>query len=135
MLHSLLVPSGSMTCCVYPPLENESEGLKTNKLSHLSTLLDKEKKRTELLKEICRENTVLLQRQTQLYLSVQGGRERLECELKACKAEKQAVELKLSSFGILGKAFEALAEEYSRLRQEIDMKNWALKELTQYDEK
>ncbi|MED6276317.1 hypothetical protein CHARACLAT_001856 [Characodon lateralis] len=180
-----------------PEWENESEGLKTNKLSHLSTLLDKEKKRTELLKEICRENTVLLQRQTQLYLSelikciqllqtlildrklkiqtdldrkklvyFEGKcelvlqkiktemvevqldtyspdtvsahrkiRERLECELKACQAEKQAVELKLSSFGILGKAFEALAEEYSRLRQEIDMKNWALKELTQYDEK
>ncbi|XP_015253352.1 PREDICTED: HAUS augmin-like complex subunit 4 [Cyprinodon variegatus] len=180
-----------------PEWENDSEALKTNKLSHLSTLLDKEKKRTELLREICRENTVLLQRQTQLYLSellkcvqllqtlildhrlkiqtdldskkldyFEGKcelvlqkiktemveiqletyspdtisahrkiREKLEGELKACKAEKQAVESNLSSFEILGKAFEALAEEYCKLRQEIDMKNWALKELTKYNEK
>ncbi|KAM4714135.1 HAUS augmin-like complex subunit 4 [Anableps anableps] len=180
-----------------PEWENEIDGLKTSKACHLSTLLDKEKKRTELLKETCRENTVLLQRQTQLYLSElikciqlfqmlildhrlkiqtdldrkkldyfegkcelvlqkiktemveiqldtyspdtvsahQKIREKLESELKACKAEKQAVELKLSSFEILGKAFEALADEYCRLRQEIDMKNWALKELSQYNEK
>jgi len=62
-------------------------------------------------------------------------REKLECELKAFTTEKQAVELKLSSFEILGKEFEALADEYCRLRQEIEMKNWALKELTQYKEK
>lgn len=61
-------------------------------------------------------------------------REKLESELTACKAEKQALEMKLSSFEILGKAFEALANEYCRLRQEIDMKNWALKELTKYNE-
>lgn len=187
----------SLLCYYQPEWESESEGLKATKLSHLSTLLDKEKKRTELLKEMCRENTVLLQRQTQLYLSelikciqllqtlildhrlkiqtdldrkkldyFEGKcelvlqkiktemveiqldtyspdtisahrkiREKLECELKAWKAEKQAVELKLSSFEILGKAFEALADEYCRLRQEIDMKNWALKELNQYNEK
>lgn len=51
-----------------------------------------------------------------------------------CKAEKQSVELKLASFEILGKDFEALAEEYCRLRQEIEMKNWALKEFTQYND-
>uniref|UniRef100_A0AAQ5Y1M7 HAUS augmin-like complex, subunit 4 n=2 Tax=Amphiprion ocellaris TaxID=80972 RepID=A0AAQ5Y1M7_AMPOC len=180
-----------------PEWENESEGLKTIKLSHLSALLDKEKKRAESLKETCRENTVLLQRQTQLYLSeltkciqllqslildhrlkiqtdldgkkldyFEGKcelvlqkiktemveiqldtytvdsisahrkiREKLEWELKACKAEKQSVELKLSSFEILGKEFESLAEEYCRLRQEIEMKNWALKEFTKYNEK
>lgn len=51
-------------------VENESEGLKSSKLSHLSAQLDKEKKRAESLKQTCRENTVLLQRQTRLYLSV-----------------------------------------------------------------
>lgn len=50
--------------------DSESDGLKTTKLSHLSSLLDQEKKRTESLKEICKENIVLLQRQTQLYLYV-----------------------------------------------------------------
>uniref|UniRef100_A0A3Q4H7D6 HAUS augmin-like complex, subunit 4 n=1 Tax=Neolamprologus brichardi TaxID=32507 RepID=A0A3Q4H7D6_NEOBR len=177
-----------------PEWERESEGLKMTKLSHLSAQLDKEKKRAESLKETCRENTVLLQRQTELYLSeltkciqllqsfilnhrlkiqtdldrkkldyFEGKcelilqkikaemveiqldtytpdsisahrkiREKLESELKACKAEKQSVELKLASFEILGKDFEALAEEYCRLRQEIEMKNWALKEFTQY---
>ncbi|XP_032437870.1 HAUS augmin-like complex subunit 4 isoform X2 [Xiphophorus hellerii] len=185
----------SLVSYYQPEWENESEGLKTNKLSHLSILLDKDKKRTEQLKETCRENTVLLQRQTQLYLSelikciqllqtllldhrlkiqtdldgkkldyFEGKcelvlqkiktemveiqldtyshdtisahrkiREKLESELTACKAEKQALEMKLSSFEILGKAFEALADEYCRLRQEIDMKNWALKELTKYN--
>lgn len=52
--------------------ESESDGLKNTKLSHLSALLDKEKKRAESLKETCRENTVLLQRQTQLYLCVRA---------------------------------------------------------------
>ncbi|KAM4537130.1 HAUS augmin-like complex subunit 4 [Odontesthes bonariensis] len=180
-----------------PEWENESEGLKASKLSHLSSLLNKEKKRAESLKETCRENVVLLQRQTQLYLSeltkciqllqtlildhrlkiqtdldrkkleyfegkcelvlqkiktemveIQQDtytadtisahrkiREKLESELQAFTTEKQAVELKLSSFEILGKEFEALADEYCRLRQEIEMKNWALKELTQYNEK
>lgn len=62
-------------------------------------------------------------------------REKLDTELKACQAEKQSIELKLTSFAILGKEFEALAEEYCRLRQEIEMKNWALKEFAQYNEK
>lgn len=180
-----------------PEWENESEGLKSSKLSHLSAQLDKEKKRAESLKETCRENTVLLQRQTQLYLSelikciqllqslildhrlriqtdldrkkldyLEGKcglvlqkiktemveiqldtytvdsisahrkiREKLDSELKACQVEKQSVELKLASFEILGKEFEALAEEYCRLRQEIEMKHWALKEFTQYKDK
>ncbi|KAM7377573.1 hypothetical protein PAMA_014062 [Pampus argenteus] len=52
-----------------PEWENESEGLKNSKLSHLSTQLDKEKKSAESLKVTCRENAVLLQRQAQLYLS------------------------------------------------------------------
>ncbi|AWP00803.1 putative HAUS augmin-like complex subunit 4 [Scophthalmus maximus] len=180
-----------------PEWENESEGLKNSKLSHLSVQLNKEKKRAESLKETCRENSVLLQRQTQLYLSelikcvqllqslvldhrlktqteleskklgyFEGKcelvlqkikvemveiqldtytadaisahrkiRDNLESELKACKVEKQSVELKLASFEILGKEFEALAEEYCRLRQELEMKHWALKEFTQYNDK
>ncbi|KAG7240120.1 hypothetical protein INR49_027974 [Caranx melampygus] len=157
-----------------PEWENESEGLKTSKLSHLSVLLDKEKKRAESLKETCKENTVLLQRQTQLYLSeltkciqllqslildhrlkiqadldmkkldylegkfelvLQKIKEKLESELKACQVEKQSVELKLASFEILGKEFESLAEEYCKLRKEIEMKHWALREFTQYNDK
>lgn len=62
-------------------------------------------------------------------------REKLESELKANKEEKQAVEMKLSSFKILGREFEALADKYCKLRQEIDMKKWALKELSHYNEK
>lgn len=62
-------------------------------------------------------------------------RDTLESELKACQVDKQSVELKLASFEILGKEFEALAEEYCRLRREIDMKNWALKEFTQHTDK
>lgn len=180
-----------------PECENESEGLKNSKLSHLSAQLDKEKKRAESLKEICQENTVLLQRQVQLYLSeltkciqllqslildhrlrIQADLDRkkldyfeskcelliqkiktemveiqldtytadsisahrkirgkLESELKDCQVEKQSMELKLASFEILGKEFEALAEEYCKIRQEIEVKNWALKELTKYNNK
>lgn len=55
---------------LYFVLEGESEGLKNTKLSHLSAQLEKEKKRAESVKETCRENTILLQRQTQLYLCV-----------------------------------------------------------------
>uniref|UniRef100_A0A3B3ZPN8 HAUS augmin-like complex, subunit 4 n=1 Tax=Periophthalmus magnuspinnatus TaxID=409849 RepID=A0A3B3ZPN8_9GOBI len=55
--------------------------------------------------------------------------------LKCCQEEKQGAEVKLASFEILGKEFQALAEEYGRLRQEIEMKNWALKEFTQYSNK
>uniref|UniRef100_A0A3Q0T032 HAUS augmin-like complex, subunit 4 n=1 Tax=Amphilophus citrinellus TaxID=61819 RepID=A0A3Q0T032_AMPCI len=173
-----------------PEWENESEGLKVSKLSHLSAQLDKEKKRAESLKETCRGNTVLLQRQTELYLTeltkciqllqsfildhrlkiqTDLDRKKLDyfegkCELVLQKikaemveiqldtytpdsisahkkirqdsifSEKQSVELKLASFEILGKEFEALAEEYCRLRQEIEMKNWALKEFTQYSD-
>ncbi|XP_051541144.1 HAUS augmin-like complex subunit 4 [Myxocyprinus asiaticus] len=54
--------------------------------------------------------------------------EKLNAELKTSEMEKQAVESKLSSFEIYGKDFEALVEEYSRLRQEIATKSWALKE-------
>ncbi|KAK0152800.1 HAUS augmin-like complex subunit 4 [Merluccius polli] len=52
-----------------PDWESESDGLKNIKLAHLSGQLDGEKKRAESLVEVCRENTVLLQRQTQLYLT------------------------------------------------------------------
>ncbi|XP_030641155.1 HAUS augmin-like complex subunit 4 [Chanos chanos] len=58
--------------------------------------------------------------------------EKLNTELKAVKMEKQMVESKLASFEMFGREFEALAEEYSRLRQEIDTKTWALKEFTQH---
>ncbi|XP_054608990.1 HAUS augmin-like complex subunit 4 [Dunckerocampus dactyliophorus] len=54
----------------------------------------------------------------------------LESELQAYQVEKQSVELKLSSFQILGKEFDTLAEEYCKFRQEIEMRNWALKEFT-----
>uniref|UniRef100_A0A3P8WA58 HAUS augmin-like complex, subunit 4 n=1 Tax=Cynoglossus semilaevis TaxID=244447 RepID=A0A3P8WA58_CYNSE len=159
-----------------PEWENESEGLKNSKLSHLSALLEKEKKRTESLNETSKEKTLLLQRQIQLYtseltkcvqllqslvldhrLKIQTDldrkkleyfegkcelvlqkikaemvdiqldtytpeaisahkkiRENLDSELKACQLEKQSIELKLSSFEILGKDFETLAEEYCR---------------------
>ncbi|XP_075999930.1 HAUS augmin-like complex subunit 4 isoform X2 [Genypterus blacodes] len=175
-----------------PEWENDSENLKSSKLSYLSGQLDSAKKRADNLKEACRENKVLLQKQTQLYLfeltkSIQllqslildhrlriqtdldkkkldyfegkcelvlqkirtemleiqldtytadsisahrKIRDKLESELKACQVEKQSVEFKLASFEILGKEFEALAEEYCRLRQEIEMKSWALKEFT-----
>lgn len=53
-------------------------------------------------------------------------------ELKSSKEEKQAAEVKLSSFKILGGEFEVLANEYCRLRQEIDIRKWALKELSHY---
>ncbi|XP_062334475.1 HAUS augmin-like complex subunit 4 isoform X2 [Osmerus eperlanus] len=56
--------------------------------------------------------------------------EKLEAELKASQGEKHAVDSMLSSFEFFGKEFEVLAEEYSRLRQEIDTKNWALKEFS-----
>ncbi|XP_068444123.1 HAUS augmin-like complex subunit 4 isoform X2 [Clinocottus analis] len=180
-----------------PEWESESEGLKNTKLYHLSAQLDKEKRRAESLKETCRENSVLLQRQTQLYLSelikciqllqtlildhrlriqtdldrkkleyFEGKcdlvlqkiktemveiqldtytvdsiaahrqiREKLESDLKACQVEKHSVELKLASFEILGKEFEALAEEYCRIRREIDVNKWALKEFTRCKDK
>lgn len=56
----------------------------------------------------------------------------LETELKVSQLEKLSVQSKLSSFEIFGKEFEALAEEYSRLRQEIDTKTWALREFSQH---
>ncbi|KAJ7987296.1 hypothetical protein DPEC_G00337260 [Dallia pectoralis] len=59
-------------------------------------------------------------------------RKTLESELKASQLEKQSVESKLLSFEIFGEEFKVLAEEYSRLRQEIDTKSWALKEFSQH---
>ncbi|XP_033992213.1 HAUS augmin-like complex subunit 4 [Trematomus bernacchii] len=177
--------------------ESESEGLKNSKLSHLSAQIDNEKKRAESLKESSRENSVLLQRLTQLYLSEQikciqllqslildhrlriqtdldrkkldyfegkcelvlqkiktemveiqldtykvdtisahtKMREKLSSDLKASQVEKHSVELKLASFKMLGKDFEALAEEYCRLRQEIEINTWALKEFTECKDK
>lgn len=55
---------------VYFLVESESDGLKYTKLSYLPGQLDKDKKRTNSLKETCRENTFLLQRQTRLYFCV-----------------------------------------------------------------
>uniref|UniRef100_A0A8C6ULP7 HAUS augmin-like complex, subunit 4 n=1 Tax=Neogobius melanostomus TaxID=47308 RepID=A0A8C6ULP7_9GOBI len=187
----------SLLCYCHPEWENDSENLKCTKLSHLAAQVDKDKKRTESLKESILEKTVLLQRQTRLYLSelikcikllqtlildhrlkiqtdldkkkldyFEGKcelvvqkikselvdvqldtytpdaisahrkiREKLESEFKSCQEEKQHVELKLASFELLGKEFQALAEEYGKLRQQIEMKNWALKEFTQYKNK
>lgn len=76
MLQSLLQPPSGVVLLPWSLLcysfiqESESEGLKNTKLSHLSAQLDKDKKRAECLKELCRENTVLLQQQTRLYLCV-----------------------------------------------------------------
>ncbi|MCI4394218.1 hypothetical protein PGIGA_G00166330 [Pangasianodon gigas] len=56
--------------------------------------------------------------------------EKLAAELKACQVEKQSLESRLASFEIYGREFEVLAEEYSRLRQEVATKSWALKEFT-----
>ncbi|XP_060718885.1 HAUS augmin-like complex subunit 4 [Tachysurus vachellii] len=56
--------------------------------------------------------------------------EKLSAELKACQVKKQSLESRLASFEIYGREFEVLAEEYSRLRQEVTTKSWALKEFT-----
>uniref|UniRef100_A0AAV2KQV2 Dedicator of cytokinesis protein 11 n=1 Tax=Knipowitschia caucasica TaxID=637954 RepID=A0AAV2KQV2_KNICA len=42
-------------------------------------------------------------------------REKLEAELKCCQEEKQSVKVKLSSFELLGKEFQALAEDVTAL--------------------
>ncbi|KAM3857828.1 HAUS augmin-like complex subunit 4 [Diretmus argenteus] len=177
-----------------PEWESESDGLKNIKLSQLSGLLDNERKKAQSLKEVCRENTILLQRQTQLYLSemtkcmqllqtlildhklkiqtdldrkkldyFEGKcdlvlqkirtemeeihldtytadkisahrkiRHQLVSDLQVSQEEKQSIQIKLASFQILGQEFEALAEEYCKLRQEIDTKTWALKEFAQH---
>lgn len=57
-------------------------------------------------------------------------REKLTAELKSCQVEKQSLESRLASFEIYGREFEVLAAEYSRLRQEVTTKSWALKEFT-----
>ncbi|KAG1931681.1 HAUS augmin-like complex subunit 4 [Pimephales promelas] len=175
-----------------PQWENESEGLRSVKLSKLPELLDGEQKKAKSLAERNRENTALLQRQTHAYLSelvkcmkvlqclvldlrlkaqkdldrkkieyfeakceigLQKIRaemlevqldtytrdkiaahkkitEKLNAELKSSEMDRQAVESKLASFEIYGRDFEALADEYSRLRQEIATKSWALKEFS-----
>ncbi|KAI5089121.1 HAUS augmin-like complex subunit 4 [Silurus meridionalis] len=56
--------------------------------------------------------------------------EKLTAELQSCQMEKQSLESKLASIEIYGREFEVLAEEYSRLRQEVATKSWALKEFT-----
>ncbi|XP_077078872.1 HAUS augmin-like complex subunit 4 isoform X2 [Siphateles boraxobius] len=175
-----------------PQWENESEGLRSVKLSKLPELLDGEQKKAKSLTERNRENATSLQRQTHAYLSelvkcmkvlqclvldlrlkaqkdldrkkieyfeakceigLQKIRaemlevqldtytrdkiaahkkitEKLKAELNTSEMDKQAVESKLASFQIYGRDFEALAEEYSRLRQEIATKSWALKEFS-----
>ncbi|TRY57161.1 hypothetical protein DNTS_003259 [Danionella cerebrum] len=54
--------------------------------------------------------------------------EKLNTEMRSSELEKQELESKLSSFEIYGRDFHALAEEYSRLREEISTKSWALKD-------
>lgn len=61
-------------------------------------------------------------------LDVVYYREKLGAELKAAQVEKQSLESRLASFEIYGREFEVLAEEYSRLKQEVATKSWALKE-------
>ncbi|XP_043094386.1 HAUS augmin-like complex subunit 4 [Puntigrus tetrazona] len=56
--------------------------------------------------------------------------EKLRAELTSSELDKQTLESKLTSFQIYGEEFEALAEEYSRLRREIATKSWALKEFS-----
>ncbi|KAK7163873.1 hypothetical protein R3I94_002552 [Phoxinus phoxinus] len=175
-----------------PQWENESEGLRSVKLSKLPELLDGEQKKVKSLTERNRENATSLQRQTHAYLSellkcmkilqclvvdlrlkaqkdldrrkieyfegkceigLQKIRaemlevqldtytrdkiaahkkiaEKLNADLRTSEMDRQAVESKLSSFEIYGRDFEALAEEYSRLRQEIATKSWALREFS-----
>ncbi|XP_067296462.1 HAUS augmin-like complex subunit 4 [Pseudorasbora parva] len=175
-----------------PEWENESEGLRSVKLSKLPELLDAEQKKAKSLAEKNRENATSLQRQTHAYLSellkcmktlqclvldlrlkaqkdldrkkieyfeakceiglqkiraemlevqldtytrdkIAAHRkitEKLKSELKTSEMDRQVVESKLKSFEIYGRDFQALAEEYSRLRQEIDTKSWALKEFS-----
>ncbi|MGH0121291.1 UNVERIFIED_CONTAM: hypothetical protein FKN15_073617 [Acipenser sinensis] len=59
-------------------------------------------------------------------------RDTLESALKSEQVERQSSQRMLSSFEILGKDFEAVVKEYSRLRQEIKNKKWALQEFSQY---
>ncbi|KAL1273557.1 hypothetical protein QQF64_026371 [Cirrhinus molitorella] len=192
LLQHLKKKAVSILTYYQPEWENESEGLRSVKLSKLPELLDAEQKRGKSLTEKNRENGTLLQRQTHVYLSellkcmnilqrlildlrlkaqkdldrkkieyfeakceigLQKIRaemlevqmdtytrdkiaahkkitEKLKVELKSSELDKQTVESKLASFEIYGKEFEALAEEYSRLRQEIATKSWALKEFS-----
>ncbi|KTG31451.1 hypothetical protein cypCar_00031180 [Cyprinus carpio] len=192
LLQHLKKKAVSILTYYQPEWENESEGLRSVKLSKLPELLDAERKRAKSLAEKNRENDVLLQRQTHAYLSellkcmnilqrlvldlrlkaqkdldrkkieyfeakceigLQKIRaemlevqldtytrdkiaahkkitEKLRAELKSSELDKQALESKLTSFQIYGQDFEALAEEYSRLRQEIATKSWALKEFS-----
>lgn len=60
------------------------------------------------------------------------SRNKLDAALKAIQAEKQTAESTLSSFEILGQEFEALVEQYSQLRLEIENKRWALKEFSRH---
>ncbi|XP_057711000.1 HAUS augmin-like complex subunit 4 isoform X1 [Corythoichthys intestinalis] len=62
-------------------------------------------------------------------------RKHLESELSTYREEKRSMELKLSSFEVLGKDFEALVEEYGKIREEIELKNWAIEELSKFNEK
>ncbi|XP_028829550.1 HAUS augmin-like complex subunit 4 [Denticeps clupeoides] len=59
----------SLLAYYQPDSENESEGLKRVKLSHLPELLEGERKKAENLREKNREKTLLLQQQTHAYLT------------------------------------------------------------------
>ncbi|KAJ8390044.1 hypothetical protein AAFF_G00112050 [Aldrovandia affinis] len=177
-----------------PDWENESDPLKSLKLSRLPEILQSESRKAESLGEKSKESAALLQRHMHCYLSELLGciqiiqslildhrikaqkeldvkrveyldakcqivtrkirleilelqmdtyttekiaahrriRNELDGELSAVRAEKRSVESALSSFEILGRDFEALVEQYSRLLQEIDNKSWAVKEFSQH---
>ena len=97
----------------------------TEKSRELCDLCTQEERNTHVFHFHCFSKQCLSLRLLCLY-----SREKLEAKLKASQGEKHAVDSMLSSFEFFGKEFEVLAEEYSRLRQEIDTKNWALKEFS-----
>uniref|UniRef100_A0A672K9P9 HAUS augmin-like complex, subunit 7 n=1 Tax=Sinocyclocheilus grahami TaxID=75366 RepID=A0A672K9P9_SINGR len=70
LLQHLKKKAVSVLTYYQPEWENESEGLRSVKLSKLPELLDAEQKRAKSLTEKNRENETLLQRQTHAQLSV-----------------------------------------------------------------
>lgn len=64
-----LADSLTTTLSLHVP-ECESESLRLSRLSHLSAQLDQEQSRAQSLQDACRHNSLVLQKQTDLYLSV-----------------------------------------------------------------
>ncbi|KAG7257417.1 hypothetical protein CRUP_001456 [Coryphaenoides rupestris] len=107
-----------------PDWESDRDGLKNIKLSHMAAQLDGDRKRAETLTEVSRQNEILLQRQTQLYLTEltrciqhlqtlildhrlriqsQLDRKKLDyleakCELVMQKIRMEAVEIRLETY-------------------------------------